>query len=182
MSFDSQVVELSSADLDRLFDSTPEGTPSADTLSLGKESTEVHVTKSDNGVDVFDDSMLAADEKEVKETPEVTSEENISEEIPEEAADDNEEGSVTDTSVNGVLKNTVDYLISQGLWSDFEGREDLEITQETYAELAARQAQNSAYDILDELVKPYIIASLDTGADDGDQYIILDREKIKKLL
>lgn len=37
-------------------------------------------------------------------------------------------------------------------------------------------------DILDDLVKPYVIASVEGGPDGGDQYVIVDREKIKKLL
>lgn len=37
-------------------------------------------------------------------------------------------------------------------------------------------------DILDDLVKSYVVASLDTGSGDGDQYVVLNREKIKKLL
>ena len=41
------------------------------------------------------------------------------------------------TEVLGVLKSTVDYLIESGAWVDFEGREDLEVTEEVYAKLAA---------------------------------------------
>lgn len=38
------------------------------------------------------------------------------------------------------------------------------------------------YDILDDLISPYIIASVETGSDGGDQIIIADRKLIKKLL
>jgi len=37
-------------------------------------------------------------------------------------------------------------------------------------------------DILDDLVRPYVIASVECGSDDGGQYVVVNREKIKKLL
>lgn len=36
-------------------------------------------------------------------------------------------------------------------------------------------------DILDDLVRPYVVADVDGGPDEG-QYVVLNREKIKKLL
>lgn len=36
-------------------------------------------------------------------------------------------------------------------------------------------------DILDDLIRPYVVASVDTGPDAG-QYVILDREEVKKLM
>lgn len=36
-------------------------------------------------------------------------------------------------------------------------------------------------DILDELVRPYVVAGVDGGPDEG-QYVVLNREEIKKLL
>lgn len=38
------------------------------------------------------------------------------------------------------------------------------------------------YDALSKLIRPYIVADIDGSSDDGDKIIVLNREKIKKLL
>lgn len=168
MSFDAQVTQLSENDLDRLFEAAPTGTPTADTLAVGKQQTEEKIViDGANGIDsipTFDDSLLA-DEKDAEEVAEekpeekpekvdkkapVATEEEVEEEKSEEKEE--EEEAVDAGAVTTVLKNTVDYLVNQGLWVDFEGRENLEITEEVYAELAAKQAQHTAYEIVNELI------------------------------
>ena len=59
-----------------------------------------------------------------------------------------------DTTENKVaLKNTVDYLVEQGIWKDFQGREELtEIDSETYAKLAAAQDAERLNERFNELV------------------------------
>ena len=59
----------------------------------------------------------------------------------------------TSTDVKEALKNTVNFMVEKGLWSDFEGREDAEFDDESYAELALAQNQkqidNTVSEILD---------------------------------
>ena len=38
------------------------------------------------------------------------------------------------------------------------------------------------YDALSDLIRPYVVANVDGGPDDGNQIVVLDREKIKKML
>ena len=63
-----------------------------------------------------------------------------------------EEHNIETSGVSEVLKNTVEYLVSNGLWSDFEGRESLEITQDVYAELAIKQNEHKVSEMFNELV------------------------------
>lgn len=37
-------------------------------------------------------------------------------------------------------------------------------------------------DILDDLIRPYVIAEVEQGSSDGGQYVVVDRKKISKLL
>jgi hypothetical protein len=165
MAFEAQVTQLSSSDLDRLFDATPEGTPNADTLAVGKQDNTPAVTAVQAGDDipVFDDSLLAPDaddaddsnkdDDKTKDTSKKDDSKKDDSATDDSDKDDNKDDDKVDTEqVSSVLKNTVDYLVDQGLWVDFEGREGLEITQEVYAELAAKQAQHTAYEIVNELV------------------------------
>ena len=46
--------------------------------------------------------------------------------------------------LQSVLKNTQDYLIENNLWVDYEGRDTVELNDETWAELAANQAAHAA--------------------------------------
>lgn len=86
-----------------------------------------------------------------------------------------------------VLKNTVDYLISQGLWSDFEGRDKLEIDDKTYADLAVRQAQEQAYQLFDNMVNrlgdyKVIIEHVAKGEDPSEIIdLFKEQEKVKHI-
>lgn len=37
-------------------------------------------------------------------------------------------------------------------------------------------------DILDDLVRPFVIAEVENGSSDGGQYVVVDRNKVVKLL
>lgn len=172
MSFDAQVTQLSENDLDRLFDAAPTGTPTADTLAVGKQGTDDQkiIINGDSGIDsipTFDDSLLADEEDKVEEdtdkddtdvkddkkaTDATASKNSKPSEDSEKDDSDDKDDQKDPAEVTTVLKNTVDFLVNQGLWVDFEGREDLEITEEVYAELAAKQAQHTAYEIVNELI------------------------------
>lgn len=51
-----------------------------------------------------------------------------------------------------VLKNTMDYLIEKELWADFPGRAETTLTEETWAELAEKQAIHTARTHLQSIV------------------------------
>jgi hypothetical protein len=53
--------------------------------------------------------------------------------------------------VTNVLKNTIDFMISKGLWKDFEGREELEVDEDTYAKLASEQFQTKVDELVEEV-------------------------------
>jgi hypothetical protein len=149
MSFDTQIQQISADDLDKMFDSTPPGTPSAETLIVGSKSSD----------EVEDDKPLVIghakiDHIDLEDIPNI---DEVDDKKPEEGAEDDSEDdgkdkTTTEVGVSEVLKNTVEYLINSGQWADFEGREELEITEEVYSDLAAKQNQLAAYDIVNELI------------------------------
>jgi hypothetical protein len=54
---------------------------------------------------------------------------------------------------NGVLANVQNFLIEKGLWADYEGREEVEMTNENFAEIAMRQAEFMANQKLKNVVE-----------------------------
>lgn len=95
------------------------------------------------------------------------------------------ETKVDKAEVSSILKNTVDYLIEQGVWQDFDGREDLtdeDYTEDTYAQLAAKQDENRLNAKFSELLDstgPYGKAIIDFVSQGGnpDQIIDLFKEQ-----
>jgi hypothetical protein len=188
MSFDTQIQQISTDDLDKLFDGTPAGTPSANDLNAGSQSSDdidknagLHVGNAD--IDYVDPASIpnadgtedalteeqkvakaaadktAADAKAAKEAADAEAAKTPEEKQAEADAKAAEEAKAAkdgekpeQAEINAVLKNTMDYLIESGQWADFDGREDLEMTEEIYAELALKQSQQSAYEIVNELI------------------------------
>lgn len=102
------------------------------------------------------DALEAAAEKAATETPADTST-TIEEETPtiekeKESLPIEETTIETAPEVKDILKNTVSYLIEKGLWKDFDGREEMEIDESTYAELAVSQNTHSLNEMFNELV------------------------------
>ena len=162
MSFDNaQIVDLDPSALDTLFgDATASETPEGSETQLKGLDTPNYST---NGIDFYDDSLEAVEDEDTSEVKTETkpvesaeedtpAEENTEDTPTEEDDKEDEKAPVDKDSVNSILTNTVNYLIEQGLWQDFEGREDLEINEEVYAELAAKQSQHAAYSIVNELI------------------------------
>lgn len=84
--------------------------------------------------------------------------------------------------VNEVLTNTVKFLVEKGLFKDFEGREDLKLTDEVYADLVEQQIEalvNERYDNKKKSAGEYgeaIIDFIEKGGD-ADQVIDLFKEQ-----
>lgn len=146
MDFNTTVTNLSESQLDILFgDDKAPVIPQADDLKTGLEpiidtnpnpndSLIIENTSSDK-IDIIDDvdkifnnEPTNADDK---------------------PADDRK---VVDEETTKVLKNTVNFLVDKGLWKDFDGREDFEFTDESYAELAQKQVEEKVNDLFSELV------------------------------
>ena len=155
---ETQITQLDSSQLDNLFENIPDTTPNADTLSIGKDNPdnkEVVVTKSDNNIpyiENFDDLENIDTEEENEDTEEKDTKEEKKEETEEKDTKEEDKEEINVSAVNEVLKNTVDYLVSSGQWVDFEGREDIEITQEVYAELVAKQDEHRVTSMFSELL------------------------------
>lgn len=133
MSVETSITEISLDQLDDIFKENSEALPTADSLSLGKQEEPI-----------VDDNAPVEDNKYV-------SNETGLEEIDVDTIDINT--TTTNTEGNSeVLKNTLDYLINEGIWVDFEGRDTLDINSETWAEIANNQAQNAAYEMFNELL------------------------------
>lgn len=72
--------------------------------------------------------------------------ENLLNDILAETPSSNKSGksSTNDLPVTDVLSNIQDLLIKENIWVDYENREETELDNETFAEIAIRQAQNAA--------------------------------------
>lgn len=140
-----QIAELSSAELDSLFNETP----GADTLAVGaeiekNEPVEVSTLESKQGLG----SIPIIDEKDLENLELTTEEEGKETETIEKGED---KTTVTNDN-NALLQSTTEYLINSGIWSDFEGRKELELTPELYGKLASKQAEEAAYELFNEMV------------------------------
>lgn len=208
--FETQIMDISEDALNDLFNETPINTVNADTLVGGKKAEEKTETKEEkantktetvisNQIEQFDIEDINDDEEEVeeevkkpkkeqKQQQKVEEEEEEEEEIEEEKKEkkkpaqkkDNEEVS---SEVTSVLKSTVDYLVQSGIWQDFEGREDLEITEEIYAKLVARQDQLRVQDMFGEMIDrtgPFGKAIIEFVSSGGNPDEIIDLFKEQK--
>lgn len=166
MSFDTQIQQIDSDALDQLFsnDISTADTPTPVTLVNGEDANNnqpIAINGSSNFDKVNLDDIPNADEEDVADPVKKAEKVVKKEEVEDETSDEDEKSdeevadetkSQTPAEVAEVLKSTVDYLISSGQWVDFEGREDLEMTNEVYAELALKQNQQNAYDIVNDLI------------------------------
>jgi hypothetical protein len=96
-----------------------------------------------------------------------------------EGNDDENKGS----DVSSILKSTVDYLVKQGVWDDFDGREDMDIDEETYAKLVLEQDRHRVQGMFEELVDstgPFGKAIIDFVKNGGNPDEIIDLFKEQK--
>jgi hypothetical protein len=87
--------------------------------------------------------------------------------------------------INSVLKNTMDYLIQQGAWEDFEGRDELELDNETYAKIALEQDNRRLQSMFEEMVDstgPYGKAIIEFAKNGGNPDEVIDLFKEQKQL
>lgn len=186
MDFETQILEIDETTLDGLFEDTPKGTPNADSLlgakKLASEAEEAKkVAKQERRTDIIEDVDLNMfNEEEPKE------EAKVPETAPDLTGKPEEEKVVNEPAVNevnSVLKTTVDYLIEQGIWQDFEGREELDVTDDIYAKLVTQQDQIRVQSMFEELVDstgPFGKAIIEFVKNGGSPDEIIDLFKEQK--
>jgi hypothetical protein len=123
-------------------------------------------------------------QEEAEDEDEDSDQESAEEEVeePEEAAEE-EEAEEETPDVKSVLKSTVDYLVQTGLWQDFEGREELDVDEDTYAKLVAQQDNLRVNGMFEELVDstgPFGKAIIDYVKNGGSPDEIIDLFKEQK--
>jgi hypothetical protein len=194
--FNSDVASMSEGDLNNLF----EGTPSiADLDKLTNEDKLEEVKLEEAKIeDLFDDESLTEEEKAAKLVEaKKLEEEKAKSELTEEQKAKLEQDKLAEQKlkeeqeakkeilpqIQEALKNTVDYLVSSGQWADFEGREDLEVTEEVYAKLVVEQDKlrvNSMFDELLDSTGDYgkaIITHIQSGGNPDDVIDIFKEQK-----
>ncbi|XAI97416.1 hypothetical protein [Leptolyngbya phage Lbo-JY46] len=195
--FSSQIVSLSQEQLDSFFSDTPEGTPSANDLNAGKKEEiskenpkkEVVEKPQPKEIEKINPEDIPDFEEEEEEQEDTEEEIEVKKEEPKkkkEAKNKEPEEVIKEEDtpeVKEILKSTVDFLIKSGQWLDFDGREDLEIDNETFGKLAAEQDQFRVQNLFSELVDSTgdygkaIIAHIKNGGNPEDIIDIFKEQK-----
>lgn len=188
---DTLISTVSEEEFNSLFEEISDNTPNADTLHGGKapekkadaddkkEDTIIpdnspEIQNINNLEDLFPDEN--EEDKKDEKTDKPEDKEDKGDKIEEK--DENKDG-----VVNDVLKSTVDYLVEKGLWSDFKGRDELQVDENTYAELVAQQDEYRLKKMFDELVDstgPYGKAIIGFVKEGGNPDEIIDIFKEQK--
>lgn len=203
---ETQIVDISEDALNDLFNDTPANkTVTADNLVGGKqtdtedEEEEVVETKKKTtkkevpALKVNEQTIEDIDIENFNDDEEIEEEDEEEEEVEEKAKKAAKRATVAKTTeeeartespeVGSVLKSTVEYLIQSGLWEDFEGREELDVTEETYAKLVAEQDKRRVQGMFEELVDstgPFGKAIIDYVKNGGNPDEIIDLFKEQK--
>ena len=163
----SSVTDISSEQLDKLFEQTPDNQVNADSLVIPIHDEKKVITISSNQEDIpeIDLEKLDAEEK-------VDAVDDKKDDVAEEKVEDKKEDKADDSTKkdakkdkkdaaedkkdeptedeikarNEFLKNSVNFLIEKGLFKDFEGREDLEVNDEVFAQLLEKQIEKQIDD------------------------------------
>lgn len=208
---ETSIVNISEDALDDLFDETPDKTVNADTLLGGQKGTKQpnkqapqeededeeeeevvpkrkavpKAKKQEVEIEDFDDEDFEEFDDENEETEEEDEEEE--DEKPKKngkkSPQDEEDKSSKKEGVFSVLKNTVDYLVQQGVWDDFENREEMELDEEAYAKLVVEQDKRRVQGMFDEMVDstgPFGKAIIDFVKNGGNPDEIIDLFKEQK--
>ena len=199
----SSIATLSEDDFNSLFEEVPANSVNANTIVGGKEKKEedpikkvgedevVVIAHDGNDIEtienidsLFEDGTEDNTDAKKEEGDDKTKSPDDSKaskaKKPEEKVEQSDDEKA---NVNGVLKSTVDYLISKGHWLDFEGREELEVNDEVYAELAAKQDEARLTSMFNELIDstgPYGKAIINFAKEGGNPEEIIDIFKEQK--
>jgi hypothetical protein len=165
--------------LDALFNATPDATVTADALSTGKVNADTGLPQLETeDLEKLENPKVEEEKKVEEKEPEVKLEEEKKEEEKKEELSPEEVAAHKE-----VLKSTVDFLVAKGLWKDFDGREELEMTDEIYAELAEAQLQAAVeekYSLQKKAAGDYGEAIMDFIEKGGDPDLLIDLFKESK--
>lgn len=171
-----EIQNISPDALEALFgeDTKTEQTPPTHENEDKKEVTDsVVINQNDGYSGILNIDIDTLEDEEVNSTEEKTPAKPKKEEVP-----------VVESNLDTtVLKNTVDFMIQKGYWKDFEGREDLDIDEETYAELASKQFESKLNESLSEILDSTgdygkaIIAHVRDGGNPDDVIDIFKEQK-----
>lgn len=154
MDFNAQVQNISSEQLDALF----EGTPSANDLIVGASKEPVSKEPIvDDTIPVIDMDKFGEEPKDGDDKKTDDKVDDVDDKKADDKTDDTDDKK-TDLSdeqkaqTSEILKNTVNYLIDKGIWKDFDEKDSIEFNDEVYAELSAKQAEVKVSELFDELI------------------------------
>lgn len=142
-----EILEISPETLDSMFAETTSTETTETTNTTETPPTidrDVNLISNNDGFSSL--SEIDIDSLNIETTDTTTTESTNTEETTE------GENESDENPINSVLKSTVEYLVKKGVWEDFDGREDLEITDEVYAELASKQIEQKVNSMFSELV------------------------------
>jgi len=137
------ILEISPEALESMFGENPTETKVEETKPIQIQDTNILQPQGGpGGIQEFDLDKLEEEEKEP------TISKDKTKEIVPEVTEVTEEGS----QIKNILANTTKYLIEKGIWQDFEGSDTLDIDEDTYAELAAKQTEEKVNSLFSELI------------------------------
>lgn len=145
MDFSSQLQTVSEDVLNSLF------SEESQTQTKIEDTDETKQTVVKDNIKQEDDIPFIENVDEIKTDDSETKTDDRSDDSTDDNKDDNK-SDVNIEEVKTVLKNTTNFLIEKGIWADFEGREDLELDEETYAELSLKQAESQVQELFSELL------------------------------
>lgn len=154
MDFNAQIQTISSEQMDALF----EGTPSVKDLKVGDEKTDSSepAKRTDNSViPVLDMETFGEEPVETPEDDKGTDDKKPNEPPVDDKKVEEKKVEVSDeqkAQTSEILKSTVNYLIDKGIWKDFDEKDNIDFTDEVYAELSAKQAEVKVSELFDELI------------------------------
>jgi hypothetical protein len=131
----------------------------------GKKKTETKKPVKEEEPEEDDDEPLEEDDDELEE------------EEPEEDDENKDKGNDEDADIKDFLKARVDLLIKKGEWADFEGSEDFEWNEDSFAEMELQQRNYQKQQMREELLDgfgPYGREIAEYAAKGGDPDKIID--------
>lgn len=195
----TSVATISSEQLDALFEGTPTDFNNAEVANMGAQSTvkvkeeekpQVYVNQDTMNIPMIKnldefEAEVQPPEGDGKEDKKDEKKDEVPPVDPKDEKQEEGEDKVDVAAINTTLKNTVDYLVKQGIFKDFEGREELEVDEEIYAQLVEQQLQAMAdekYVEKKQATGDYGQAILDYIENGGDADKMLDIFKERKQL
>lgn len=190
----TSVTDISPEQLDKLFEGVPDTTVTADDLEGGKKEGTTSFKSQDTALDLPNldldelDSVEdepAGDGKEAKNEPATDATPDPNAEAKKDEPKEEKEGEAELKARAELYKSSVDFLVQKGLFKDFEGREDLQLDDETFAELWEAQVKAAAeerYSQQKSAVGEYGQAILEYIEQGGDADKVIDLFKEQQQL